>query len=430
MIVNSAQETGRCYDAEADDNDSFVADDDDEDDDDEDDNDKEDNDDLSRVDTDSDEDDEGYVKKNKRAKQAVIPTYRQEEDPGEMSGLALELFNLFVLRKNALDHECACAAWQLSVDPTIMKDVKDRCSDEHKAILRRFVFRLHTAPCPNEKVVPETGKKVSQLSQSELWGIFQDEYHQFQTKSGIYADKLKWEDECVRTGRSHVWHRRHSNTTVCLGFTACHAVGKSNGIGITERVWGGVKRVKEGKASHMGAKSTKKRSVIYVSSLMDKARIARKHRIEQNVECEFSMNDLNFNASLLKEGVDVDELENGPNERIFRAYVEEWEEEARHINRPDCENMIMTKYGKMRFQDPDDGTVLSVWHKNCEWIKKKKSDPEGETWGWHVLCYPADKNPHKMDHLECFDLELVHDYVRDCEQAMEVLILDRTHGEE
>ena len=136
MIVNSAQETGRCYDAEADDNDSFVADDDDEDDDDEDDNDEEDNDDLSRVDTESDEDDEGDEDKNKRAKQAVIPTYKKEEDPGELSGLALELFTAWVLRKQALDHECACAAWQLSVDPVIRKDVKDRCAPEHKAILR------------------------------------------------------------------------------------------------------------------------------------------------------------------------------------------------------------------------------------------------------------------------------------------------------
>ena len=93
------------------------------------------------------------------------------------------------------------------------------------------------------------------------------------------------------------------------------------------------------------------------------------------------MNDLNFNASLLKQGVDVDELENGPTERIFRAYVEEWEEAARHINRPDCEEMIMRKYGKIRFKDPKDGTVLSVWHKNGEFIAKKKKDPEEETWG-------------------------------------------------
>ena len=47
-----------------------------------------------------------------------------------------------------------------------------------------------------------------------------------------------------------------------------------------------------------------------------------------------------------------------------------------------------------------------------------------------MLCYPASKDLNKLKELECFDLELVHDYVRDCEQAMEVMVLDRSHGEE
>ena len=231
----------------------------------------------------------------------------------------------------------------------------------------------------------------------------------------------------MRLGRSHLWHRRYSDVTVTLGFVACRATGKTNGIGITERVWGGVKSVKQGKASHMNARNTKKRSVIYVSSLMDKARIERQHRIAQNVECEFNMNDLNFNACLLKEGVNVDELQSGPAKRFFRAYVEDWEEVARHKNTPDCEDMIMRKYGNIRFHDPDNGNVLQIWHGNAKFFGKKRRDPEGETWGWHVLCYPAEKDPNKIKDLEPFDLDLVHDNVRDCKQDMDVLVIDKPH---
>ena len=119
--------------------------------------------------------------------------------------------------------------------------------------------------------------------------------------------------------------------------------------------------MKHEKASHMKAKSTKKRSVIYVSLLMDRARIDRQHRIAQNVECEFNMNDLDFNAGLLKQGVVVEDLQRAPPKRIFRAYVEPWEEAAQIRRKPDCEDMIARKYGGLRFCDPDNGKVIKVW---------------------------------------------------------------------
>ena len=47
-----------------------------------------------------------------------------------------------------------------------------------------------------------------------------------------------------------------------------------------------------------------------------------------------------------------------------------------------------------------------------------------------MLCYPAEKDPNKLKELECFDLELVHDNVRDCEREENVLIIDKPHGVE
>ena len=362
--------------------------------------------------------------------EAIMPEYRKDEDPEGLSGFARTIFDCWKKRMPALNHETSCAAWQLSVNLAVREDVRKRCVAEHKEILQRVVFRLHIAPCPNDKVDPTTGKKVSELNEEELWGIFLDELHQFRTQSGIYGKKSIWNDECVRLGKSHLWHRRHSDMTLCLGFVARRVCGKLNGIGVNERVWGGVKSVKHGKASHMKAKSTKKRSVIYVSSLMDKARIDRQHRIAQNVECEFNMHDLDFNAGLLKQGVVVEDLQRAPPKRLFRAYVEPWEEEARIRKKTDCEDMIARKYGGMKFRDPQDGKVLKVFGGNCEWINKRKRDPEGETWGWHVLCYPQGEDPEVMSGLEPFDLELVHEHVKGYEQEENIMIIDRPHGVE
>ena len=65
---------------------------------------------------------------------------------------------------------------------------------------------------------------------------------------------------------------------------------------------------------------------------------------------------------------------------------------------------------------------------NCQFINKRKKDPEGETWRWHVLCYPEAMDPEEMSGLESFDLELLHEHVRGCEQEEDVKIIDRPHG--
>ena len=74
-----------------------------------------------------------------------------EEDPGDLSGMALKLFECWVKRKKSLDHDYAVAAWMLSVDPEVWEDCEARRCEEHKAILKRVVLRLHCEPCPNKK---------------------------------------------------------------------------------------------------------------------------------------------------------------------------------------------------------------------------------------------------------------------------------------
>jgi hypothetical protein len=60
-----------------------------------------------------------------------------------------------------------------------------------------------------------------------------------------------------------------------LGFVACCVTSKLCGIGPAERSWGAVKQIKTGQRSHLSGESTEKRSIIYVSSKIEQAKIRR-----------------------------------------------------------------------------------------------------------------------------------------------------------
>ena len=102
----------------------------------------------------------------------------------------------------------------------------------------------------------------------------------------------------------------------------------------------------------------------------------------------------------------------------------------------DAEKMILQKYKGLRFIDPEDGNIKVVWPGNLHWVPRKVKDPEGETYGWHVLGYDPEKvdegeEPAEED-LDAFDLEIVQDSIRDgkVEQTEEVKIIPKQYGDE
>jgi hypothetical protein len=70
----------------------------------------------------------------------------------------------------------------------------------------------------------------------------------------------------------------------------------------------------------------------------------------------FGDDDINFDMQLERFDVDMGALKEPAVERIFRAWVEEWEEEARMKN--DCveDARLLTKYKGLVFNDPDSGS--------------------------------------------------------------------------
>ena len=115
-----------------------------------------------------------------------------------------------------------------------------------------------------------------------------------------------------------------------LGFVACCVTSKLCGIGPAERSWGGVKQIKTGQTSHLSSESTKKRTVIHISSKVEQARIHHKKMEKIDAvgkDAVFGDEDLAFELHLEKFGVDIAAFKEPAVQRIFRAFVEDWEQE-------------------------------------------------------------------------------------------------------
>ena len=147
----------------------------------------------------------------------------------------------------------------------------------------------------------------------------------------------RWASSDCLSGKSYLWHEKYSLPyTVVLGFVGCRVTSKLCGIGPAERSWGGVKQIKDGVRSHMGAESTEKRSVIYVTAKIQESRM-RQEQMETFAaatgnDTMFGEDDINFDLQLEKFGVDTNILKEPAVQRIFCAWVEDWEQDARKNN--------------------------------------------------------------------------------------------------
>jgi len=114
--------------------------------------------------------------------------------------------------------------------------------------------------------------------------------------------------------------------------------------------------IKTGKRSHMSGESTEKRSILYVSAKIQQSRIMCDQLEKLDAtgnNAMFGDDDINFDMQLERFDVDMGALKEPAVERIFPAWVQDWEEEARKKN--DCveEARLLTKYKGLVFNDPD-----------------------------------------------------------------------------
>ena len=180
----------------------------------------------------------------------------------------------------------------------------------------------------------------------------------------------RWASSDCVTGKSYLCHQKYSLPyTVVLGFVGCRVTSQLCGIGPAKRSWGGVKQIKDGVRSHLGGKSTEKRSVIYVTAKIQESRM-HQHRMEKldayGKDAMFGEDDINFDLQLEKFGVDTSILKEPAVQHVFRAWVEDWEVEARKKNDCVSETLLLQKYKVLVFRDPDSDNDFCIWERNME----------------------------------------------------------------
>ena len=114
--------------------------------------------------------------------------------------------------------------------------------------------------------------------------------------------------------------------------------------------------------------------------------------------------DLAFDLHLETFGIDVATLREPAVQRVFRAFVEGWEEEDRWKNDCVAEARLLAKYKNLVFRDPDTDKIFSVYEKNMEFRRGRNN-------GWFVLAVCSLQQD--SEDCEAFSLEVACEVIRD-----------------
>ncbi len=135
----------------------------------------------------------------------------------------------------------------------------------------------------------------------------------------------------------------------------------------------------------------------------------RQHQMEKldatGPDATFGDDYINFNLQLEKFGVNTGELKEPAVQRIFCAWVEDWEENARKKNDCVLEALLLQKYKCLVFYDPDSGNDFCIWHQNMEYRRGRGN-------GWFLLGVCAEDGVED----EAFTLELACEMIGDTPQ--------------
>jgi hypothetical protein len=134
-----------------------------------------------------------------------------------------------------------------------------------------------------------------------------------------------------------------------------------------------VKQVKDRKKSHLSGESTKKRSILFVSSKISQARIKcerMENLDEMGHNAMFGDDDINFDLELESFGVEMGPLREPAVEHVFWAWVEDWKEEAQKKNDCVAKAQLLAKYKLVAVcaDDDDDKNEAFSLEIACELI--------------------------------------------------------------
>jgi hypothetical protein len=306
---------------------------------------------------DSGEEEESVLKKTEEEKQSF----------GE------HVLNRWDVRKQALRHDYAKAAWLLSPCKEIQEQVKKMIKPQDKEavnrLLKKFFIGQHLSTA-------EANSFLGQV-EDEFWS----EWTAFKTRTGNVFDgrKRMWLSEDIHTNKTHLWHSKFSYVeTKWLGKLACRVTSKINGIGNAERNWGKVKYLKSGQRSHVSSAVVSKQATIFGSASSERAATrAKRHEVLMKWE-EEDMDSL----GLSKFGIDEKSLEDllqKTEMRVFQCWTEPWEEDCIRSQVPNQEKeaRLLRKYGGLEFCDGEDHFTINK--RKMSYCKTRKDR------GYHAL---------------------------------------------
>jgi hypothetical protein len=249
-------------------------------------------------------------------------------------------------RRKKLVHDYSITGWMLSPIPVVMEDAAINHTGFHRNAVDRLITKLFA---PSTDYNSEADRAVAV---GHILNTFWTEHEHFHAKCGPYANRQHiWISQDLTDGNSHLWHKKNSlRYTSILGKLACLVCSKILGIGSAERSWGDVKHLKTDKRAKLSGESTKMQSTIFGASCAERARIKQtSHPHGESINTTWD------DADFADPGLDVTtpEVVAAPKQRIFRAWLEDWEMTARAKQDPVHEAQFLLKYGGLVWFDPD-----------------------------------------------------------------------------
>jgi hypothetical protein len=338
-------------------------------------------------DLDDDDDEESGVLQDDISENSSL----EGEDDKDESDYKLgdHMVEAWIKRSEKLRTDIAIAGWMCSADVLVMQDVNDNHLGEHRDAVTQLLKKwyLHEVQYNEEKM----GEVINQ---------FWQEFEEFQTKTGPYANReyIFRNHIDLSNGNVHFWHKKESlRFTTIFGRFACRVCSKILGIGSAERSWGDVKHLKTNQRSHLSSRATKMQATIFGASCVELTRIRNQDKFMGGGAgpCKLWRSD-----DFIIGGGKVNEMVNNTPTRYFRAWLEEWEIDA--VKKEDVvnETRLLAKYGGLQWRDPDNGYNKLIADKNIlhwsPWTKKKGG-------GYGVIAYDEhyrENDPDNSEHVE------------------------------
>ena len=112
--------------------------------------------------------------------------------------------------------------------PAIRADVEAHHNGHHRNKVEELFFKLMV---PDNYIDSTERNDKGQVMIDKFW----DEYEQFASKTGVFANRSIWDTPDIHENRSHVWHKKNSlRYTEFFGKFFCIVTSKILGIGSAE----------------------------------------------------------------------------------------------------------------------------------------------------------------------------------------------------